>query len=69
MVGDDQRAQRILRGDPAGVADDVRFSGLQPQELLHRQPRVHAGQHRQLARRRHGQIAQLELFRILLVVL
>ena len=46
IVRYDQRPQTIFRNDAAGVADDVRVSGSQPQRA-NREPRIHTRQHRQ----------------------
>ncbi|MFZ3212065.1 MAG: hypothetical protein WA188_11175, partial [Terriglobales bacterium] len=40
VMGDEQRTQGILGGDPAGVADDVGIPGLEPEELLDGEARV-----------------------------
>src|SRR5579884_3627412 len=61
LLGDDQRAERAEIGPPAGVADDVRVAIAQPEEVRRVQPGIHAGQDRDLARRRRGQIARVEL--------
>ncbi len=43
VVRDDQAADRVVADHAAGVADDVRISGLQAEQALDVQARVHAG--------------------------
>ena len=42
LLADDQRADHVLGREPAGVADDVRFPGPEPEGGLDVEPRVHA---------------------------
>src|SRR6202011_74444 len=51
LVRDDQRADRIIAGPPAGVADHVRISFPQAERLGGIDARVHAGEDRVLADR------------------
>ena len=56
LVGDDQRADRVIAGPAAGVADDVRVALGQPGVLGRVEPGVHAGQDREAACWRQGQL-------------
>ena len=48
IVGYHQRAQRVLRNDASGIANDVRVSRAQPQSA-NGKPGIHAGQDRKSA--------------------
>src|SRR5439155_2977806 len=55
-----KRSDRILGGRTARVADDVRVALLQAQDLVHVEPRVHAGEYRHVLGRGQGKVALLE---------
>src|SRR3954462_15960174 len=57
LVGDHERAQRVVARPAAGVADHVRVALGEPRELGRVQPGVHAGQDREPARWRQRQPA------------
>ena len=59
-----QRADRVVTDHAAGVTDHVRVAFLEAQQLVRVETRVHAGHHRQLAPRRHGQAALVEALRV-----
>ena len=44
VLADDQRADRVVGREAAGVADDVGVAAAQAEDVLDRQPRVHAGE-------------------------
>ena len=44
MMGDNQRAQRVLGGDAAGVADHVGVAWFQSQTVLEQDAGIHAGE-------------------------
>jgi len=48
-LGDDQRADDIVGGDPASVADDMGVAGLQPEDGGKIEPPIHAADHRDVA--------------------
>ena len=56
LVGDHQRADRVVARPAAGVADDVRVALAQPGVLRRVEPRVHAGEDGELARRWQCQV-------------
>ena len=56
-LADGQRADHIVGGDPARVADHVRFALVQAEHPVHIQPRIHAGHYGNVAGRRHRQRA------------
>ena len=62
-MGDDQRAQGVVGGDAAGVADHVGITGMQAQAMLEQDAGVHAGQHSDVAARADGEISELEIAR------
>jgi hypothetical protein len=66
-VGDDQRADRVLGDEPARVADHVRVTLLEAEELGGVEACVHARHDREPSPGRHGQIALPEPVRIDLV--
>ena len=59
LLGDDQRAERVA-GQAAGVADDVGVALLQAERPGRDEPRIHAGDDRDLPRRRQRQVARGE---------
>ena len=61
VVRNDQRPQRVIRGNPAGIADHMCISGLQSQAALKEDSGIHAGQHRHAAPRLNGKISQVEI--------
>jgi hypothetical protein len=67
-LADGQRAQLVLRDDPAGVADDVRVTLGQTEQAVRVQPRVHARDHGDLLGGRHRQDALVEAGGVLLGV-
>ncbi len=56
LVGDDQRADRVVAGATAGVADDVRVAFAEAGVLRRVEPGIHAGQDREPPRRREGEV-------------
>ena len=60
LLADDQRADRVVGGEAARVADDVGVAGPQPERLLDVEPGVHAGEDRQPGQRRGGQRRAVE---------
>ena len=56
LVRNDQGPNRIIAGSATRVADDVRVSFCQAGKFCWIETRVHAGQHRKVTGRRHGQI-------------
>ncbi len=61
-MGDEQRAQGVFGSDVRGIADDVRFPGIEPEDLFDGEARVHAGQHRYLASVGEGHCPSLKLY-------
>ena len=59
-LGDDQGAERVVGDHAAGVADDVGLALAEPQQGVHVEAGVHAGDHGQALARGHGQVALLE---------
>ncbi len=59
-LGDRQRADLVVGDDAAGVADHVRVALLQAEQAVGVQARVHAREHRDLARGRQRQLALVE---------
>ncbi len=57
LVRDDQRADGVVAGAPAGVADHMRVAFRKPSIFGRIEPRVHAGQDREFTARRQGQLA------------
>ncbi len=57
---DDQVADRVVGRHAAGVADDVRVAGLQAEQVLDVEPRVHARDDRDPPRRREREIGLVE---------
>ena len=57
VVGEDERADRLVVHDPARVADHVRIALLETEEPCRIEARVHACDHGELPVRRHGQVA------------
>ncbi len=57
LVGDHERPDRVVAGAAAGVADHVRIALAQARVLGRVEPGVHAGEDREAARRRQGQLA------------
>ena len=51
VLADDQRADGVVGGEAAGVADDVRLAGSEAEDLLDGEARVHAGDDGEPARR------------------
>ena len=74
VVRNDQAADRILGHHAAGIADDVRFAGLQPEQVFHVEPRVHARHDGQLLGRPYrlpagvGRFVDRAAARVLVVV-
>ena len=54
-LGKTQRANDVVGDDPARIADDVAVAGVEPQDRVDVHPRVHAGNDRDLERRRRRQ--------------
>jgi len=61
VVRNNERPQCIFCRDPTRVADNVRLASLQPTKLFDRKSRIHTGQDRELARRRHKEMAESEI--------
>jgi hypothetical protein len=60
MVGDDERADGIFRGDAAGVADHVSVTWAQAEAAFEKNSGIHAGENGETTPRLHGEIAQVE---------
>src|ERR1700688_1909613 len=60
-MGNDQRAQRILGGNPAGIADHMRVSGMQSQAAFKQDSGIHAGQHGQTPARPDREVPKVEV--------
>ncbi len=67
MVRDHERADRVVGGDPAGVADDMGIAFLEAQGPGGVDASVHAGQDRELPARGHRQGRLVEALRVLIV--
>ena len=61
VMRNDERAQCVLGGNPAGIADHVRVPGMQTQAALKQNSGIHAGQHGYLPLRLHGQISEIKV--------
>src|SRR5437868_3861143 len=48
VLRDRERADRVVRDDAAGVADDMGIAGLEPERVARIEPRVHARENREL---------------------
>ena len=59
VVRDNQRADRVVAGEAAGVADDVRVAFAQPGVLGGVESGVHARENGEAARRRQRQVGLL----------
>jgi hypothetical protein len=57
LVGDDERADRVVARAAAGVADHVRVAFAQPGVLRRIEPSVHAGEDCELPSGRHAELA------------
>ena len=68
VLADDQRADDVVGGEAAGVADDVGVAGPQAERLLDVEPRVHAGDDRETAERRGRQRRPVERLGVALVL-
>ena len=55
VMGDDERADRIVAGAASRIADNVRVALHQTGEFCRVETSVHAGKNGELARRRHSQ--------------
>ena len=55
LVGDDERADRLIVHPSASVADDVRVPFRQSGELGGVEPSIHAGNDREMPSRRNGE--------------
>jgi len=60
MVRNDQRPNRIVGGDAAGIANHVGVSGLQSQAAFEKDSRIHAGQHGHMPLRLDSEISQIK---------
>ena len=68
LVGNDQRADGVIAGAAAGIADDVGVALREPGILGRIEAGVHAGEDGEVSARRHGQAAFIaEIGRIALV--
>ena len=67
-LAEDQRADHVVGGDPAGVAQHVRVAGPQPEDVGQHHPRVHARQDGQPGERCRAKATQLELLGVALVL-
>src|SRR5437763_1649612 len=65
--GDDEGAEGVVRGPATGIADDMRVSDVEAEELFRMEPRVHAGEDGDMPGWWHGKIALVEGFSELLV--
>src|SRR5262249_48744295 len=45
VMRDDETADRVIAHHAPGIADDVCLASLQPEQILHVEPRVHARYH------------------------
>ena len=61
MVGNDQRSQRIVGGDAAGIADHMGIAGMQAQAMLEQNTGIHAGQDSDVALGADGEISEGEI--------
>ena len=61
VVRHDQGAKSIVRGDAPGVADHVGVTGMQPEAVLEKNARVHAGQDGNVPLGADGEISQSEI--------
>ena len=67
VMRDDQRAQGVVGGDAAGIADHVRVPGMQSQAMLEQDTGIHAGQHGDVPLGADGEISQSEIAREIFV--
>ena len=67
-LGNCEGSNGIVGYHAAGIAEDMRVAFLEPEDLADMQAGVHAGQHKELLRRRQWK-ASFERLRIGLVVL
>ena len=67
VMGNDQRADRVIRCDSAGIADHVRIPWLQSQAAFEQDSGIHAGQDSQMPPWADGQVSQVEVSYKLLV--
>ena len=63
-LADDQRADRVVGREAAGVADDVGLARPEAEDVLDGQPRVHAGEDGELAGRRELEVRPVERRRV-----
>ena len=68
LLADDERADRVVGREAAGVADDVGVAGPQAERLLDVEPGVHAGDDREPGQRRGGQRRAVERLGVALVL-
>src|SRR5680860_473589 len=68
LRGDDEAAQRVVGGAPAGVAHHMRIADLEAEEALRMEPGVHAGQDSNPAGRRHRLARLIEVGGVAAVV-
>ena len=61
MMGDDERAEGVVCGDAAGVADHVGVPGMQAEAVLEEDAGIHAGQHGDVALGADSEISQGEI--------
>src|SRR4051794_24774921 len=67
-LADDQRADDVVGGEPAGVPDDVGVAGTKAERFLDVEPRVHAGNDGDATQRRGGQRRAVERLGVTLVL-
>jgi len=60
-MGDDQRAQRVLGGNSASIADHMRISRMQSQTAFKQNSGIHAGQHGEMATGPDCKITQVKV--------
>lgn len=61
MMRNDQRAQSVVRGNAAGIADHVRIARLQSEAALEKNAGIHAGEHSYAAARLDRKVPKVEV--------
>src|ERR1019366_7207279 len=61
VMRNDQRAQCVLRGNAAGIADHVGVSGMQSEAAFKQDSGIHACQDRQAAPGTDGKVSEVEV--------
>ena len=63
VMRNDQRSQRVVGGDAAGVADHVRVAGMQAETVLEKDAGIHAGEHCDMPIGANGKFSEGEIAR------